>query len=124
MVDFQVQTETHTAMVTDVGGDFAVVVLHSNPITARLNVGQTKEFDVSGSGKPEISITLVGINDGVAQLVFAQIKSPKAAASLTPPKVFNTVKHSYDVQVALGVFLILLCLALVLKYRHSKPTHQ
>jgi len=86
IVQFKVDTETHSAVVQAVGSDYAILVLHSTPMMAYLSVGQTKQYDVNHDGINDISITLSGITNGVAQLVFAQIKQPTVAAVIQAPK--------------------------------------
>lgn len=81
-VSFRVDVETHMAVVQEVGDDYAVLVLHSKPMTVRLNVGEKKRYDVNYDGQPDISITLAGVNNGVAQLVFAQIKKPTVGSGV------------------------------------------
>ena len=83
-VIFKVESEIHTAVVKEVGGDYAVLVLHSDPMTVRLSVGQTKSYDVNHDGEDDVSITLFGIANGVAQLVFAQINNKAQVSSVAP----------------------------------------
>src|SRR3989344_2663418 len=81
VVKFKVESETHSATVQEVGADYAILLLQSEPMTVYLGVGQTSRYDVNRDGQDDISITLNGITNGVANLVFAQLGQPKPAAS-------------------------------------------
>lgn len=73
VVHFKVSSDTHSATVKEVAGDYAVIVLASEPMEVRLNVGETNKYDVTKDGKNDISITLEGVYNGVASLTFAQV---------------------------------------------------
>ncbi|HEY5695564.1 MAG TPA: hypothetical protein VIQ80_01905 [Candidatus Saccharimonadales bacterium] len=80
-VHFTVGSERHSATVKTIDGDYVVITLASTPRDIRLMTGQTASYDVTGDGKNDITITLTGIKDGVAQLVFAAVEQPLQSPS-------------------------------------------
>ena len=73
---FKVGSQTHSATINKVGGDYVTLTLRSTPQTVTIQTGVTNEYNVTGSGKPNISITLLGTRNGVALLKFAAITTP------------------------------------------------
>lgn len=104
---FKVESETHTAVVEEVGGDYAVLVLHSDPMTVRLNVGETRRYDVNHDGQGDVSITLAGIKNGVAQLVFAQINNKTPVELLTPGSADNHVVISWLIWILISAMALI-----------------
>lgn len=123
-VHFKVESETHTAVVQEVGLDYVIIVLHSEPLTAYLGVGQTKKYDVNRDGQEDISITLTGIVGGVAQLVFAQLKQqpPTSTAAATVPIAgYSLPAYTYVAIAVVFVFILLLARGL---HVHRKNSHK
>jgi hypothetical protein len=77
--------EEHTATVKEVGADYVILTLSSTPRDVRLAIGQTTQYDVSGDGKNDISVTLTGIIAGVAQLKFARIDAQAGETTTKKP---------------------------------------
>ena len=70
---FNVGNQTHTATIDKVGGDYVTLTLRSTPQTVTIRTGATDEYNVTGSGKSNISITLLGTINGKALLSFAAV---------------------------------------------------
>lgn len=104
---FKVEAETHTAVLEEVGGDYAVLVLHSDPVTVRLNVGETRSYDVNHDGRGDVSITLSGIKNGVAQLVFAQINNKTPVELLPPGSAGNHVVISWLIWILIAAMALI-----------------
>lgn len=83
VVYFKVDKQTHSITVDKVGGDYVTLTLRSNPRVVNMQIGDTDEYDVTGSGKPDIKITLLGIYGGIARLSFAQVGLPIVNVSLS-----------------------------------------
>ena len=105
-----------------VGGDFVTVKIGVDVYgrTVTINTGQTNKYDVDGDGRPDVSITLRGTSNGVAQLTFGKVKGDSAVAkpaSLAKQKV--TKKFPYWI---IGMFVVLLIVfwLIVTKRRHKK----
>jgi len=114
-VHFIVQDLTHNAVVSEVGSDYAVLVLHSDPMTVRLNVGQTALYDVDKNGSKDISITLLGTTNDLAQLVFSQVKVP--ATTVAAKK--SLLHASYWLWIIVLVVLIVIIVLLRRRRQHS-----
>ena len=108
VVYFKVNTDTHSASVTEIGSDYAVIVLHSDPITARLNVGQTRQYDVNKDGTNDISITLNSISGDVAQLIFAQVKQNNSLGTNKSPAQISTTPRNWRPIVILGSAILVI----------------
>lgn len=74
--------ERHSVTVKEVGADYVILIVSSDPITARLSMGQTESFDVSGDKQNDIAITLTSIKDTKAFITFQAL----SAAAKTPSK--------------------------------------
>ncbi len=114
-VHFIVQDLTHNAVVSEVGSDYAVLVLHSDPMTVRLNVGQTALYDVDKNGSKDISITLLGTTNDLAQLVFSEVKVP--ATTVAAKK--SLLHASYWLWIIVLVILIVIIVLLRRRRQHS-----
>ncbi|HEU4966492.1 MAG TPA: hypothetical protein VFT53_03345 [Candidatus Saccharimonadales bacterium] len=121
-VTFRVQAVTHTAVVSDVGGDYAVLTIHSTPQTLHLNVGETKRVDANGDGIPDVSITLESIHNGVAQLRFAEITQAAVYLSASARPLMRTQSGRYAAYgVGTSMCVLLLVIALyIIRRRRSK----
>lgn len=86
LVHFAIGGELHTATLKQIAGDYVVVTLASTPRDVTLNTGQTESYDVTGDGKNDVTITLTGIYDGVAQFTFAayHANADVSGSSATP----------------------------------------
>ena len=60
--------EVHTVKVTEIEGNSAVIVIASDPLTMKMNVGENKNVDVDGDGIYDIMVTLESIADGKANI--------------------------------------------------------
>lgn len=61
-VNFTVGSVPHHLIITDVTSNYTVIDISSTPITATINAGQTKTFDLDGNGKDDFAITVQGIS--------------------------------------------------------------
>lgn len=119
LVHFKVEGEAHTATVATVGDDYASLVLASTPQTVRLDVGQTGRYDVNGDSVADIAITLRGINNGVADLVFAATKQP---AKITTQASTIVKKSRLTWLWFVASFIVITLAGLVLSSRRKQNT--
>lgn len=75
------QTENHTVTIARVGDKYVDIIIRSDPITARLAIGEMRQFDVNKDGQNDIEITLLSIVDGQAEMNFTQLEQPAAVVS-------------------------------------------
>ncbi len=112
VVYFKVGTETHSVTIDNVGGDYVTLTLRSTPRTVTIQTGDTDEYNVTGSGKPDIKITLLGTRNGTALLSFAAVTQPVVhvvTASSNKPSSnspFVTILIVFVIGLCTGVWLI------------------
>jgi len=105
VVKFKVEAETHSATIQEVGTDYAILLLQSEPITVYLGVGQTSRYDVNRDGQNDISITLNGVTNGVANLVFAQLSQSKPVVVQSSK---TTSWHKFALSILIVVIVVLI----------------
>jgi outer membrane biosynthesis protein TonB len=90
VIDFNTGSEGHTVTIKEIHDDYVVITLAPAPGDLVLNYGEAKQADVTGDGVNDIEITFTAINNGKADLTFAQLavilvtELPKTGVSLTP----------------------------------------
>lgn len=72
-VKFNLEGEKHTMTVDSISEDSVSITIMSSPITATLDVGETKKFDLENDGIYDLSVKLNGIVDGKADIYFKKI---------------------------------------------------
>jgi hypothetical protein len=70
--------EKHTVTVARVGDKYVDVVIRSEPINARLAIGEKKVFDVDNDGRDDIEVSLQSIINGQAEMSFKQLQTVTA----------------------------------------------
>lgn len=80
-MQFKVEDSTHTLSINQVGGDSVTLTVASTPQQATLAKGESKDFDVSNDGFSDLRVTLVGINNGKADLIFQSIHEESTVAT-------------------------------------------
>jgi hypothetical protein len=70
---FSVAGEAHSAVVKSLTETSAVITISSDPVDVELAVEETKELDLDGDGVNDLSVTLVSIEDGVANVTFKSL---------------------------------------------------
>lgn len=83
IVYFYIHGELHSATVTEIGPDYVILRIASEPQEVRISLGGAQEVSVLQNGVKDLRIGLTNLQDGKATLVFAQLKAP---ASKTPAK--------------------------------------
>jgi hypothetical protein len=63
----------HSFTVTEIGADYAVFVIASEPITDRLYVGQSGRYDTENNGYDNLEVTLQGVTATSANFTFRQL---------------------------------------------------
>lgn len=110
--------QNYTITVGEVGEDFVNLTFSTDSLNGRLNVGETKEYDLNGDGKNDISITLNSITDGKANLTYKTVLGASTTTqpnSSTPRQTQQPEKRSWlglifsilAILIALFIFFIL-----------------
>ncbi|HSX53023.1 MAG TPA: hypothetical protein VLF90_01480 [Patescibacteria group bacterium] len=73
----------YTITVSAIGDTYVDLTFSTVSLNGRTNVGETKEYDLNGDGKNDISITLNSIANGKANFTF---KTVLGASTTTQPK--------------------------------------
>ncbi len=72
-VKFTVNNLEHTLTVNSISGSSVSITILSTPMTTTLNTGETKKFDFETDGIYDLSVRLVGIESGKADLYIQKI---------------------------------------------------
>jgi len=70
---FTVNDEEHTTEIIELNSDSVTITIFSNPISLTILIGETKKVDLDSDGINDIEVTLIGIEDGKANLKFKRI---------------------------------------------------
>lgn len=105
---FIVDKEQHVVTFKKIGSDFAEFELRSTPIQARLKLGETKAYDVTGDGKNDIEITLRRISGVQAVFFFKRLTvQPSAAPKIVAAQSVGSGNNLiWIVGVNLGALLV------------------
>lgn len=111
-----VSKEKHSITIKEVGDNYVVLVIASEPQTVKLYVGQTGEYDVTSDGKNDIAITLNSIVDKKANLTFKQLgtttkKTTTTVAATPAPATKNwwpIIIYSLMTLVGIGLLIWLI----------------
>ncbi len=63
----------HSFTITEIGADYAVFVIASEPITDRLYVGQSGRYDTENNGYDNLEVTLQSVTATSANFTFRQL---------------------------------------------------
>ncbi len=108
-VDNNGTVEKHCITIKEVGDTYAIVTIDSSPTEVRFNIGDIKQFDVTGDKSNDIEITLNSITNKQANFTFKNlgkaIKTPPAATAEagSKPKGTNWLLISSIVALFAGV---------------------
>jgi hypothetical protein len=74
----------HRTDLEEIAEDSITLIIHSTPITVKLKTGETKEIDINEDRIGDVSITLIGIEDGRAKLKFKELAGVAVIAEEKP----------------------------------------
>jgi len=103
-VDFKILDEEHSIKIKEIGESFIVVEIGSESLIIRLDVGESKEFDLNDDGKNDFKILLNKIFNGRATLILFSLPSEKAGISVIEEK---ESKLSWIVYLVIGIALVI-----------------
>lgn len=104
--------ERHSVLIKFIGPNYVDIVVTSAPQEARLYVGETKQFDVTGDGKNDIEISLTSIStDGQATMTFKSLNQPTTAAA--PASQTATAKRSFNWLLLLGSIALVMAAVII-----------
>ncbi len=72
-VSFSIDNGEHSVTVDEVGDDYALITVRSEPIQLRLKVGESKNVDIDEDGKDDIVVGLESVRDGMVNLNIQEI---------------------------------------------------
>ena len=78
-------TEQHTLTIKEIRSDGVLFLLRSTPIEVFLKAGETKEIDVTGDTKPDVSLTLMSFSTQTAFIKIGQSSAATATPATPPP---------------------------------------
>lgn len=73
-IKFSFLNENHTITVKSISANSTTIEINSTPITATINVNETKLFDLNGNNLSDFSIRLVSIKSSKANFAFAVVE--------------------------------------------------
>ena len=71
---FSIGEELHEAEISEIGTDYVVLVISSEPVSKKILVGETQYYDMNQNEQNELAVTLNSISNGSANLVFEHIE--------------------------------------------------
>lgn len=85
IVYFYVHGELHSATVTEIGPDYAILRIASEPQDVRISLGQAQEVSVLQNGSKDLRVSLLGVQEGKATLTFAELTTPPIVSAAAKP---------------------------------------
>jgi len=137
-VGFKLNNEDHSAKVTDISADGITIVIRSEPQYSNLKIGESKDFDTNNDGVNDLRVTLVGIENGKAKLVYENLLAEPSTAENPVQEVTNETSNLSETSEVttipetqatspsffslyksyiIGGIIILILLILIIKYR-------
>jgi len=114
-IRFVVKGVEHTAQVDGITNDSIIVWIWSEPVTAKIFVGETENFDLDLNEMNELTITLNSVEDGKATLQFREIE--EVAPSIPSEEARN---WWWLLWVAIGILVIVAVILIVFAVQKSK----
>jgi hypothetical protein len=105
VVYFYVRGELHSAAVIEIGPDYVILRIASEPQEVRISLGETQEVSVSPNGSKDIRISLKSLQNGKATLNFAEITEPPVVAAATKPIPNGAVWWLFLLIIPVGYYL-------------------
>ncbi len=121
-VRFSVNNTPTNITVQSVGADYVTLQLGtgSNSRMVTLRTGETDQYAIAGSGKPNISVSLIGTSNGTAELSFSEIKLASVTVTLSNQNKTHKISKSIYWVVALIIIAVFLFLWIVAARRRRK----
>lgn len=92
-LEFNISGEIHQIIIKAFTGDSLSIEVSSEPQSATLKTGETKEFDVTGDGKADIEISYLGLRIDKAVVSIKQ-KATEPEAPTEPTAPINTTEKN------------------------------
>lgn len=80
----------HTITFNEITADGATLVIASDPITVKLNAGQSKSVDVNADGADDMKVQLNGVDNGVADVTVTKLEAGAAKVRAEEEKARDT----------------------------------
>ncbi len=87
VIFFEFERVQHRVRVSNIGSNYAEVVVIGKGDKAKLEIGDKKEFDVTGDGKYDVSLTLVSINSEKNEARFSIAPLEKILLEIEPEEI-------------------------------------
>jgi hypothetical protein len=68
--------EHHTITVKEIGADYVIITIASEPFDLKLTIGESQDISVHQNGITDLRVKLVSITSGVAKIVFTKLHHP------------------------------------------------
>ncbi len=96
-IKFVVEDKEHEFCVDEIGKDYAIISVHSNPIQFLMHVGENRNLDISGDGINEINIYFNRIEDGVAYFILEKLEHEESEDEFTEIlEISEEPKETFD----------------------------
>ncbi len=111
---FTIDTVAHSVKVKEVGKDYVVLEISSDPMEVTVKVDESKEVDLDNDGVNDLEITLDGISYGKGDLTFKRIE--RVAEEEVPEEEEEVVTPEEEIPIApsrLGLWITILVIIIV-----------
>jgi hypothetical protein len=121
-------TQTYTITVGAIGDKYVDLIFSTASLNGRINVGETKEYDLNGDGKNDIKITLNSIKDGKANFTFATVLGASTTTTQpnlsTPKSVPEKGRSWLGIILSIVAIIIAALIFFILWWRRRKRQQQ
>ena len=124
----RIKDQLHMITIKLIDGDSVTIEIHSEPQTVTIKTGQTEKVDIDGDGQDDMSINLVRIARGQAELIFknltaaVQAQNKISAPSTTASATKNNRPAWLGWAIAgAGAVIVLLVVGIIRRRRTSQP---
>ncbi len=87
VIYFYTNGELHSATVKEIGEDYVILTIASEPFDVRLSAGESKDVSVLQNDNKDVRITLKSIDNGKASVTFARINPEDKLPAQQKPSV-------------------------------------
>ena len=124
--EFNIGEEQHSFLITEITENSVIFFVFSEPIEVTLNVGETKNVDLNGDKVNDLAVTLKGITQNKADLIFKDIAASKANDEATGPGITGAAigggKAGTFTIIAIVIVAVLVAALLVGRKARKKET--
>ncbi len=117
-INFKIIDQVHFIKIKEILDNSVLIEIRSDPIIIRLDLGESKEFDLNGDGKNDFKITLNSIFNGKATLTLFSLPSEEAGAGVAGEK--SSSGWSWVIYLVIGVVLVVVFILITFFKKKNK----